>query len=189
MSAITRRNLDDFLKLPMRCQEMLFEHPDFISKQNGLSWIVDDCKSPIESIFYLAINMIQELCEPFEECCLEITPQYEIEVEGMRYYADFLIDIFSLIGFKEHRVSVIVECDGHDYHKITKKQVQRDNERDLALKKAGYDILHFSGSQIYQNPIKCAMDVIEYMSIKNSHLKINNKMYEVWGDGEWQNQR
>lgn len=189
MIVSSQRKLDDFLKLPRKCQEMLFECTDFLISQDWLSWIVDDCKSPIESIFYLAINMVQELGEPFEGCHLEITPQYEIGVDGKTYYADFLIEVFSLIGLKEHRVSVIVECDGHGYHKITKQQVQRDNERDLNLKIAGYDVIHFSGTQIYQSPIKCALDVINYMSIKNSSLKMNNKLHEVWGDGKWQNQR
>lgn len=41
--------------------------------------------------------------------------------------------------------------------------MQRDNEREFDLKMAGYDVLRFSGTQIYNNPFKCAKDTYYYI--------------------------
>ena len=61
---------------------------------------------------------------------------------------------------------MVIECDGHDFHKLTKSRVSHDNQRDYDLKIAGYDVLHFSGSQIYSDPYKCAKEVYEYIKSK-----------------------
>ena len=42
----------------------------------------------------------------------------------------------------------------------------------VLLKKAGYDVLHLSGSQIYREPMKCARQVVEYI---NSKVKVVRK--------------
>ena len=61
---------------------------------------------------------------------------------------------------------LVIECDGHEFHKLTKEQVKHDNERDFNLKDCGYDVIHFSGSQIYENPWKCADEVCRYLTQK-----------------------
>ena len=65
---------------------------------------------------------------------------------------------------------MLVECDGHDFHEKTKEQVEKDNEREYELKMAVYEILRFSGSQIYNNPFKCANDVYDYLILKEKRL-------------------
>lgn len=50
-----------------------------------------------------------------------------------------------------------------EFHQKTKEQVQKDNEREYDLKMAGYEILRFSGTQIFNNPIKCAEDTYNYI--------------------------
>ena len=119
------------------------------------------CESPIEAIFFVSIVLHNlEIEDGFRIIAI---PQHETNVNN--YKADFLVQLFNKNN-RNNYVEVLVECDGHNYHEITKSQVKKRNERDLALKKNGYDILHFSGSQIYNNPQECVKDVYEYLLIK-----------------------
>lgn len=54
---------------------------------------------------------------------------------------------------------VVVECDGHEFHEKTKRQAQRDKARDRYLQSHGYKVLRFTGSEIWTDPRKCALEV------------------------------
>jgi len=54
---------------------------------------------------------------------------------------------------------VIVECDGHDFHERTKEQASRDKERDRVLQCMGYNVLRFTGSEIWRDVNSCAEQV------------------------------
>ena len=148
-----------FLKLPRRCQEMIFEQ---LTRRDGLGYkpfevygLPGEIKSPIEQMFYLAFSVVNL---EFYNGRYAIEEQVEIIAFDKKYYADFQL----LLGSGE-KLMLIVECDGHDFHKTTKEQIKHDNERDFALKKSGYDVIHFSGSQLYENAWKCADDVCSYI--------------------------
>lgn len=148
-----------FLKLPRRCQEMIFEQ---LTREDGLGYkpfeiygLPDDIKSPIEQMFYLAFSVVNL---EYYGGRYGIESQSEINVFEKKYYADFLLSLQN-----SDRLQLIVECDGHDFHKITKEQVKHDNERDLILKKAGYDVIRFSGSQLYENAWECADNVCSFI--------------------------
>ena len=156
--------LDSFLNLPRRAQEVLvyylINHDDLmpffrymIISCGDLNY--EECESPIEVIFSLAYGIFLSNIGGVEQEEFRLIPQYEVSVEENTYRADFAIRSSGRV--------LLIECDGHKYHHSTKEQVARDNERDYCLKCAGYYILHFSGSQIYNNPFKCAKDVYEYM--------------------------
>lgn len=126
------------------------------------------CESPIETVLYNCLIMMQFIMEnesgnDYRDdffVYLNIDPQHEIERKnGKKYRVDFYIDHDCLV---EGKKGIVVECDGHDFHEKTKEQVIKRNERDLELKTMGYDVLHYSGSQIYNNPMKCAREIIEY---------------------------
>lgn len=164
------RVLDEFNNLPDRAKSLWFEwlwncaisdnvSPAFFLVEVGLE--TEGCKSPIEQIFCLAYNIysFEHYDQDFSDgLCIE--RQYKIEsVSGKNYIADFYIHHeFAKIGSK----GVVIECDGHDYHKLTKEQVEHDNDRDFDIKATGYDIIHFSGSQIFKSPMKCAEKAYEY---------------------------
>ena len=148
-----------FLKLPRRCQEMVFEQ---LTRTDGLGYIPfevyglpDDIKSPIEQMFYMAFAVINM---EYYGGKYSVESQAEIKIDNNTYYVDFLLSLNN-----GEKLMIIVECDGHDFHKLTKQQVKHDNERDFALKKIGYDVIHFSGSQLYENAWKCADDVCSFI--------------------------
>lgn len=84
----------------------------------------------------------------------------DILVEGKPIRPDLLFWIPSEPDFK-----VIVECDGFEYHK-NKKAFVSDRKRDRALQANGYDILRYSGSEIYHNPVETSADITEYLWTK-----------------------
>lgn len=91
---------------------------------------------------------------------LIIEPQAKIE----NYRADFLLTYQSSIpGFGKER-QLIVECDGHDYHDKTKQQASRDKERDREMKKLGYEVFRFTGSDIWNDVYSCAKEAVDMVT-------------------------
>ena len=89
-----------------------------------------------------------------------IEPQAKIE----NYRADFLLTFKSSEpGFEKGR-QLVVECDGHDFHDKTKQQASRDKERDREMKKLGYDVFRFTGSDIWNDAFSCAKEAIDMVT-------------------------
>ena len=79
-----------------------------------------------------------------------------------QYRADFAFVFYSeLISYKK----VIVECDGHEFHEKTKEQAAKDKKRDRYFQQNGWQILHFTGSEIYENPRKCIYELLNIYDI------------------------
>lgn len=166
--------LEEFKELPNRAQELLISYlleekeSDKVVKlfdlliMNGFNseWF----KSPIETIYALAIYIVaSQLGYPELELFLPYQ-QEEIRVGNKKYIVDFLFDTSRVGGiYHDNDYKLIVECDGHQFHEKTKEQVAYNNERDYNLKSVGYDILHYSGSQIYKDPYGCAKKTIDFL--------------------------
>lgn len=60
------------------------------------------------------------------------------------------------------RASVVVECDGHEFHEKTKEQASRDKLRDRAIQMAGHRVFRYSGADIYNRPWLPASEVATY---------------------------
>ncbi len=78
-----------------------------------------------------------------------------------------LKDGTSICGVKSATFQLIVECDGHDYHERTKEQASKDKKRDRELKKLGFEVFRYTGSDIWKNPISCASESIEALKKKS----------------------
>lgn len=164
-----KKLLEQFYKLPHLAQEMWFDMVAFyMDSDNNLplrflsgfwgGFDVEGCKSPIEQIFMFSFELAQFLNDEEFIKGMYLEPQCPIEVGKKKYYADFLLSYLD----DAHSKMLVIECDGHDFHEKTKEQVAHDNTRDFDLKIAGYDVLHFSGSQIYNDPLGCAFNTIDY---------------------------
>lgn len=157
MSRISKINLAAFLSLPDRCQEIVFDYIFFRMREDENRFqiittvisVLDECESPIEQIFLLTYLLMNADSPMFGT----LSTQVEI--------ADYRVDF--LYEHEPANVRLVIECDGHEFHEKTKEQVVRNNERDFALKSMGYDVLHFSGSQIYNNPLSVVGNVREYI--------------------------
>lgn len=190
--------LNDISELPRRAQDLFFTlvaDSIFEEENDGVKIIENfylngripsysDCKSPIEKIFAFAYDIVlYNQGFPADEL-LRIDAQVNIETNGHRYFADFVFDTSKMKCTRYGRpLKLIIECDGHDYHEKTKEQIRKDNQREYDLKMAGYDVLHFSGSQIYRDPIKCAQDTFDYIVTKVVEFDIDVHTEEM---DKWQ---
>lgn len=84
-----------------------------------------------------------------------------IQPTVLSYRADFAIHYRVDKGAPGHKI--IVECDGHDFHERTKEQARRDRSRDRDMTVAGYKVFRYTGSEVYQDPIRCAQQVADYV--------------------------
>ena len=67
------------------------------------------------------------------------------------YRADILIE--------EDGRFLVVECDGAEFHAVTKEQVERDKRRDRYCAAKGLCVMRFSGSEITRDPRGCAAEI------------------------------
>lgn len=114
-------------------------------------WIFEHCESPIEQM------MAAALIEAFEDDHLYINPQEEVDVGKKKYRVDFMIQPHYHDPRGEFKIAV--ECDGHDFHEKTKEQAARDKARDRSIQAKGIPVLRFTGSEIWNEPMKCANEV------------------------------
>lgn len=129
-------------------------------------------ESPIEQIFFVTLLCVlheKNLSElfGFEVCIIsqesscyggvDLTPDFAF------YVKMHFPDNSSKMEGAVFGSSVIVECDGHNFHEKTKQQVSRDNRRINSIQESGTTVLRFSGSDIFNFPYQCAVDT--YCSI------------------------
>lgn len=96
------------------------------------------------------------------------------------YRVDFAIrHIFGLTGAS----GIVVECDGHDFHEKTKEQAARDKERDRFLQSEGYRVLHFTGSEIWADPMDCAHEVL-MQAFSRAQDSLAARMFLANGDDD-----
>jgi very-short-patch-repair endonuclease len=151
-----------------------------ISAKNWIQqcWENRKTQSPIEELFFLAFyayaathtddEVIQARCmngkhyEPaaYAPSQVSICQQHSIG----KFHVDFLITGYEY-QFKSEGVcrvgSVIVECDGHEFHERTKEQAQRDRSRDRELQRHGYKVFRFTGSELFKDPFACAKEAFD----------------------------
>lgn len=82
---------------------------------------------------------------------LILRPQYE----WSRYRSDFLLEGY---GHK-----ILIECDGHDFHELTKGQAEHDRAKDREAQQVGYPILRFTGSEIYRDSRSCCVQILDFL--------------------------
>lgn len=87
-----------------------------------------------------------------------LCPQKKVEINGKNYIPDFELSFDRMLELED--LKYIVELDGFEYHS-KKKQMNYDYERERDLLKAGYKIVRYTGSQVYNEPLKCALEFVE----------------------------
>lgn len=123
------------------------------------------CESPIEVAFAVAFDLMHGLYRGAanhsstiwaSEKAPQIYLQPQVQVDAFR--VDFVCGWN--IG-QDRFTSIVIECDGHDFHERTKKQAAADKSRDRALSQTFARVLRFTGSEIYSDPCKCAEEVLQ----------------------------
>ena len=155
--------LDCFLSLCYKAQHITFEN---LMRGNYMAcWAIDNQElpklTPIEQIFYVQ-SSITAYNNNF---AFNLIPQQKIQNGNKCYIVDFLINS---VYFRDNLVKLnkplVIELDGKDYHSST-KQMNYDYARENDLKLLGYDIIRFTGSQIYNDTENCVKKVAKYLNI------------------------
>lgn len=130
-----------------------------------------DCESPIEQLLAIKLRQIGLVemykFNPFIDV-VTIDNQVEIKCDKKTYRVDFLIPV---IYRNQEETHFVIECDGYEFHQKTKEQVEKDNTRTRDLQAAGYEIIRFSGTEIWHKPYKCAMEVLNIILSKCRYVK------------------
>lgn len=122
-------------------------------------------ESPLEAAF-LAWWSMATTAGLISEIRTELMCQHDVTVSGQRFRLDFAVMprsrvVQALEKFDVPLRAVAVELDGHDFHERTKDQVTYRNQRDRVLSDAGWDVLHFSGSEFNSRPGECVLQAAQ----------------------------
>lgn len=138
--------------------------------QEVFSRIVEEpIASPIEQIFYVALRTFAHaLYEEIDPESIEIggqlllghgihiVPQFKVG----NYRVDFLVERTWIYRQEQHQCTVLVELDGHEFHDRDKRQRAYEKARDRFIQRAGYRILHYTGSEVVGDPYRVAHEVL-----------------------------
>lgn len=133
-------------------------------------------KSPIERIFALGLielaaaegmavvsfaeGQFLPVLGPFPAGSLtRLVVEPQREIGGL--HPDFLIRLWIQPGGAIY--SILVECDGHDFHEKTKEQAARDKARDRRLLDEGFTVARFTGSEIHADPHAAGAWVLDHL--------------------------
>lgn len=139
------------------------------------------CESPIEVMFLRALvkaadglglplwgTVGSEVPPPmaFPLTDHEAARQFQVRVQPHLdpFRADFMLQV--LLGDKGE--TVVVECDGHDFHERTKDQAARDRRRDRTIQGWGASIFRFTGSEIHHDALGCARACFDHLDFQIS---------------------
>lgn len=106
------------------------------------------------------VLMYQSLTKRFEFDSYHITPQAffpKFKVDNKSIRADFYIWVPN-----DPSVKIIVECDGFQFHN-SKTRFVNDKKRDRLFQLNGYRVVRYSGSEIWQDPIKVSSDMFDIL--------------------------
>jgi len=84
------------------------------------------------------------------------------QVEIGNYRTDFQIDY----RYGAIKRTLLVECDSQQWHERTERERRYEKARDRYLMKQGYDVFHFTGSEIIATPMKIAQEALVHITEK-----------------------
>ncbi len=108
--------------------------------------LLDRVNYQFSSPDFMNVSRHKTIFTPIEERMLKALEAHKLSYQRQVRLGKFMIDFLVEVGNKK----VIVECDGKTYH-----NPEKDRERDKFLAREGYPILHFTGTEIYQDVDKC----------------------------------
>ncbi len=125
------------------------------------------CESPIERVMAAAVVAVFEI----EECrpLIFIPAEYllkgnvQLGIAPQAQVGDWRVDFLLIDRTLKKPLSVIIECDGHQFHERDQDQALRDRSRDRAAQSIGAHVFRFTGREIWKDPIKCAREVFDLL--------------------------
>lgn len=88
------------------------------------------------------------------------------------YRADFEVSLGVYVKMASGKdshcniVSCLVECDSLQFHDRTEKERSYEKKRDRFFQLSGKNVLHFTGSEIFNNANECAYEILHFLITK-----------------------
>ena len=137
LSVDAKLTLQDQVKIPLKDKLELIDVKKVLNMHPF--FYLQKCESPIELKFFVyALDSIPEL-------------QPQVQIDGYR------------VDFAVPSQKVLIELDGHEFHK-TKEQRTYDAKRDRFLLKKGWRLMRFTGTEIHNDTTACIQEVKDYLS-------------------------
>ena len=136
---------------------------------DGISSLVE---SPIEATMFISIwhsfsqQNIRLAFKPWKRgiSFQDVPDEHDAVIISQAEIGDYRADFVIVMGAAQRPANVgtriVVECDGHEFHDRTKEQAKRDRERDRFMQDQGFRVYRFTGSEIYNSPLKCSEAVL-----------------------------
>lgn len=116
------------------------------------------CESPIEITLLEAMTLRHLIFNgKWPSFSLETFKNEGWLVESQKQIGEYRVDF--LVTGSGTKTSIVIECDGHEFHERTKEQAARDRSRDRDLTAQGYRVIRFTGRELWADPWKCATEV------------------------------
>ncbi len=159
-------NKDLFFLLELGCREKFLEIIELVNPD-----LCTQFRSHI--IFGEVINQIdrasREALEQRKESLCNESPIEEIFWKAIRNQIPGVVQQFWIglyrIDFAIPDLQIAIECDGQEHHKSAKERTS-DAQRDRVLKMAGYDVIRFTGTEIYRDCSKCIRELKQIIALK-----------------------
>lgn len=128
--------------------------------QSMLSMVKKDYPSltPIEEGFLIGMLMLKLIDPRIRIASIKTPPvetEFEIHIHIQHpvgpYKVDFAFEVVAQIKKRKLRQWIAIECDGYEFHHLSRQQVTKDKARERKIVAAGYKVLRFSGSEIYKS--------------------------------------
>lgn len=144
---------------------------------NAVDEGLPDVESPIEEMFlYALIGEIHSRwagirfaaardplsSKKVPKSTIDILPLVNWDLLG-KYRGDIVLQRLAPWKDKMRKVlaQLVVELDGHEFHERTKEQAEKDKRRDRELVAEGYQVIRFTGSEVWRDPFKCAEEAVD----------------------------
>lgn len=144
----------DFVRARMARLPFLLGSSTPIERLFGCAMFVhmDRWRGTFERVAFPGYQPIQPFLASFPATTDALLGFFQVPFES--YVLDFLF----CVHYRGARRVFAVECDGHDFHERTKEQAQKDRKRDRVVQSEDMEILRYTGSEIWNDPIGAAQD-------------------------------
>lgn len=182
-------NCFDFMALCDKAKALIFDAIFYSfndNERNNFIELFNMCDllgynmTPVEQIFWVAYCIYSIKLDKYQDvgwltdafpipinlCFIEeMRAEEELFIDGRKIKPDFIMD-FSRLNIDGYSVypllkdlKYVVEIDGFEYHS-NKKQMNYDYQRENTLKLNGYNVVRFTGSQVFRQPYNCVHDFV-----------------------------
>jgi very-short-patch-repair endonuclease len=178
-----------------------------LSQVNKGTFRDDPYNSPIETAMLFALLILGQVRfgpvafgdEEERHYYTDIYGGYKLNVQSQVPIGDYRVDFLLTLRFvdwdygkdertgeyqQRHRSklskSMVVECDGHEFHASSKKQIIRDRKRDRALQALGLPVFRYTGADIWQDVFRCAAEALTALEDLLDKASPDPKRMEIW---------